>query len=163
MENTQQEQSKAVNENVSEIPPQVESVESEKAEESQEKAADAADSLADIWMKAANTYWDAFKLRKTDKDELNNPLLPKFLTNGTATRSRNSWNTYVSMCKSISQSMIEPETINSFLKTSDDLPETLLKMQRTEMDRFFNWHSGMLSKSADFEKLTKIMCIKTFM
>ena len=154
MENTQQEQEQAVNENVSEIPAQ---------EQTQDQVGDSSNSIADIWLKTANTYWDAFKLRKIDKDELNNPLLPKFLTNGAATRSRNSWNTYVAMCKSMSQAMIDPNTINSVVKTSDDLPETLLKMQRTEMDRFFNWHSDMLGKTADFEKLTQLMCIKTFM
>ncbi|QTA80202.1 Uncharacterized protein dnl_24960 [Desulfonema limicola] len=152
MENTHQE--KAGNENVSGIPP---------LEQSREQADSGFNSIAEIWAKAVNSYWDAFLVKKTDKDESKNPFLPKFLTNGAATRGINFWNTYISMCKSLSQAVIDPKTLNSVLKTSDDLPETLLKMQRTEMDRFFNWHSEMLGKTANFEKLTQLMCIKTFM
>lgn len=148
MENTKQETAAA--EEVTEVLPQ-------------ETTEDKTDSIPDIWMKAANSYWDAFILRKTQKDELHNPYLPKFLTNGAATRSRNSWNTCISMCKSMTQAMIEPGTVNSYFKASEDMPENLLKMQRTEMDRFFKWHSDMLNKSANFEKLTQLMCIKTFM
>jgi hypothetical protein len=150
MENTQQEQDNAVKEDASEIP-------------SQESANNNFDSIADIWMKTANSYWDAFILKQTDKKVADYPYLPKFLTNGAATRTKNAWNTYVSMCKSLSQAMMDPNTLDSYIKASDDLPETLLKMQRTEMDRFFKWHSDMLDKSANFEKLTQLMSFKAFM
>ena len=135
-------------------------IETSASEEKQEETKPA--SISDIWAKTAKSYWDMMIWKQPESPVAESPYVPKIFRNGTATRTRNAWNMSISMCKSLSMAMIDPNTLESLFNVTDEMPETLLKMQRKELDRIFKWNSEMIGKTENIEKLMGLVYIRNF-
>lgn len=139
---------------------EVKNIEASETEQKQEKAKPM--SMADIWTNTAKSYWDMMIWKQPESPAAESPYIPKVFRNGTATRTRNAWNMSIGLCKSFSMAMIDPNTVDSLFKASDEMPETLLKMQRKELDRIFKWNSEVIGKTENIEKLMSLMYIRNF-
>jgi hypothetical protein len=118
--------------------------------------------MSEIWAKTAQSYWDMMIWKQPESPVAESPYIPKIFRNGTATKTRNAWNMSINICKSLSMAMIDPNMVESLFKVTDEMPETLLKMQRKELDRMFKWNSEMIGKTENVEKLMSLMYIKNF-
>jgi hypothetical protein len=138
-----------------------ENIEASATEKKQEEAKKSI-TISDIWAKAAQSYWDMMIWKQPESPVAESPYIPKIFRNGTATRTRNAWNMSVSLCKSLSMAMIDPNMVDSLVKVTDEMPESFLKMQRKELDRIFKWNSEMIGKTENIEKLMSLMYIRNF-
>lgn len=116
------------------------------------------ENLMDLWAETISECWGAM----LDMRFLNPALKWEEKTNGNSRGAYMGWKPCLKIWQVFAQSMTDPNTIASFPKAFVDFPETLKKMQQSELDRYSQMQTQWMQKMDSMEKITRLMVMRMY-
>jgi len=108
--------------------------------------------MMDIWAESSTDYWS--KLMGLNGNGNNG--------NGTMKHAQNTMKSCMNIWKSMASLMTDPATLASLPKAAGEIPGLCIEMQQREMERFLRYQSSWFDKTEQYEKLSRLMCMKAF-
>jgi len=109
-------------------------------------------SMIDIWAESSTDYWS--KLMGLNGNGNNG--------NGTVKYAQKTLKSCMGIWKSFATLMTDPATMASLPKAAGEIPGLCMEMQQREMERLFRYQSRLFDKTEHYEKLSRLLCMKTF-
>lgn len=125
----------------------------------QEKTA--APSMSEMLTKSANQYWEMFGGEKSGNGMANAVYFPWVLRNGTMKKLENACMSTMKMWGNWWMNMYKDGAAESLPKIFGELPEMMAEIQQKELDNFLKWHSKMIASCQNFDRLTRLLCLRT--
>ena len=119
------------------------------------------ESLFADWIKTITASWESMASTWTSAAEIAGSTMTSKEAEKKS-RVQKSWETTQKTWQALSSVMIEPETMETFVKGTGALPEIFLKMARTGMNSFVHLQQQWLEKAGEAGESTKAYKLEDF-